>query len=562
MDQVTREPRAQAYDIDAMGQCAERLPEIFQQLGYTNLRPGQERPVFALFGKNDVICILPTGGGKTAIYIIPTMAHKWRTIVFSPLVSLMHDQVMQLTQWGLAAGQVSSSQSQSENRMTLNQWENGDLQFLLVAPERLNNPDFIELTKRRPPHMVVVDEAHCIAQWSESFRPAYMKIGEFVANTKPQTVLALTATATPEVEQAIRNTLGLQNAQLMAYYPKRENLHLSSSHIRETAQIRTLLKEIDGPTIVYSLSKKSCEELFSSIGSAWAKGAVVYHGGMNASERETCQNMFMKDEAQVVFATNAFGMGINKPNVRGVIHRHAPATLDALAQEVGRAGRDGAYSTCHTFYSDDGFYLARMLATADCADEWSVRKVFQVLHALSRQTPVIMLPVSEIASLAGMNQSMDQERKVSAALGALTRYKVIDREQAGNAGVYQVTLNREIFNPHLQKLFEVITETAMKDGPTYSFTLDSVVQGMQQSAATVQKKIMQLERDGYAAIVPPPKHKTTKVVGDLSLVDFNRLEQRRDEVQQKLELVKAYLELPDTEKSDFLKNYFDLAQRR
>ena len=328
----------------------ENLPTVLNELGYDDLKEGQDSAVMNLMMKRDTICVMPTGFGKSAIYIVPTRAVGWKCLIFSPLVSLMKDQVESLWAKKYSAGQISSGQSNSENNQTIMDWENGELQFLLVAPERLQNDRFVKLMTDNKPDMIVVDEAHCISQWAHSFRPDYLKIGDFVKALRPDVVLALTATLTNDMETDVRDALTITEASKIVFYPKRENLVFKHKQY-SLDLLRYTLNDLEGSTIVYCSTKKRTHELYDTLKGNIEGDCLVYNGGMTADERTTNQNLFMSNSVKVMFATNAFGMGVDKPDIRSVIHVDIPGSIEQYVQEVGRAGRDGKISNC--IYMED-----------------------------------------------------------------------------------------------------------------------------------------------------------------------------------------------------------------
>ena len=217
--------RERTSEVDKYTEALEKLPVVIEELGFEELKKGQDEAIHNLLMGRDTICFLPTGGGKSAIYQIPTRCRDWKTLIFCPLISLMQDQVESLWKAGYRANQITSGQSSSENDNAMCEWERGDLDFLLIAPERLGNERFQQIVSRVRPNLVVVDEAHCISQWVDSFRPDYQRIGDFVEEHCPDAILALTATATDDVEKDIRNQLGIPKADRVIFYPSRDNLN-------------------------------------------------------------------------------------------------------------------------------------------------------------------------------------------------------------------------------------------------------------------------------------------------------------------------------------------------
>ena len=289
-----------------------RLPSVLAQMGYPSLRKGQDPPIMNLMGQRDTICILPTSLGKTAVFVIPALCLGWRTIVFSPLVALMRDQVQGLWKQGIKAACMSGMQTDAENAQAIRQWMSGELQFLYVAPERLRNEAFIEATRVQTPDFIVMDEAHTISAWSDNFRSAYCAIGPFIAHKQPKVVLACTATCPEEVEGDIRRVMGIPHADKILYYPRRTNLLLQSAQYPGDAALGAMLKRSPGSSIVYGATIKVVEELAASLSNFLNEEVAFFHGQRPPEAKRTAQDLWMKNKVRHMVATNAFGMGIDK----------------------------------------------------------------------------------------------------------------------------------------------------------------------------------------------------------------------------------------------------------
>lgn len=901
----------------------KKMPEVLKQLGYTALRPGQDRAIYSVLQRRDTFCVLPTATGKSAIYIIPTACMGWRCLIFSPLISLMQDQLSSLQQSGFSAAQISSGQTPTENMMALKQWEIGDLQFLLVAPERLENAEFLRVMQSTKPNMVVIDEAHCfqgtariatesgkvaiaklhemrlaglplpkvlsmdgngncslqkitnswqhpfkpmldihigkdllrstvdhqwmtqrgwveaqqlkpvedslvgvtvgsqvvqvpsedqlqlllgsffgdggfghasktephyrckythgVAQsdycrwktalldgyieelahnvyaqtpavvgrskmfklpwivkksdldprmlaafgdkalavflmddgsvgmsksgvcslvlhtedfphasaqliadmllnkygvhgrlrlekgkywtiyyqreeaevllrsaskylhpsmlsklhitqggsyvwqgrlplttsssvvrsvtlahrlkrhkdpylydlevennhnffvhtacggntsiplneaflahncasaWSDSFRPSYNKIGNLVTALSPDVVLAITATATKEVEDDIRRVFGISGAARVLYLPKRENLVLASKPYKSEHQLLGLIEQAAGPTIVYCATRKRCEELFEKLKDDITGDCLVYHGGMPKDERSSAQSRFMSNESRVVFATNAFGLGINKPDVRAVIHRDFPKSLEELAQESGRGGRDGKVCNCTVLRSEDSERTNRYLLEMGHPTRDAIERVYHLLTKTCDKDKRVTMTGSDMAQKLGFFGPKG-DAEVSAALGALKSSGVIDRDNDEVKPV-GVRVLREPTDEKFKKLVEDVATYGFKlPNGDIELNLDLLLAKTGRKLATVTGHLKKLDKEGCIVYTPPFRGKTTVIKGDLSLVDFGRLAQRKAEAYNKLECVMTYLDTPDSAKHDFLQTYFGSKQ--
>ena len=309
--------------------------------GFPAFRANQEAVCRAATDGRDVLLVMPTGAGKSLCYQLPAIARGGTALVISPLIALMDDQAAKLSALGLRVARIHSGLSREDAREACRDYLKGTLQFLFIAPERMRVPGFPEMLARRKPALIAIDEAHCISAWGHDFRPDYRTLGEHLPLLRPSPIIALTATATPAVQRDIVAQLNLGNPALFIHGFRRDNLHIEvveMSKPRRNEFVTTLLtKPENRPAIVYAPSKKATEELAALLGSK----AAAYHAGLSPSVRERVQSGFQSGKVEVVVATIAFGMGIDKADVRSVVHIALPASVEAYYQEIGRAGRDG-----------------------------------------------------------------------------------------------------------------------------------------------------------------------------------------------------------------------------
>ncbi len=332
------------------------MEEIFEVLkkywGFETFRPPQEEIVRAVLQKRDVLALLPTGGGKSVCFQLPAMLLEGKTLVISPLIALMEDQILTLREKRIKAGYIHSGLHFKQVERTMDQFAFGDLKLLYVAPERLTSVYFQERIRHIKLSLIAVDEAHCISQWGYDFRPAYLEIAH-IRKLKPKVpVIALTATATEKVAEDIRTLLELQKPAVFKKSFSRENISFVVCNTEDKkGELAHIIHKIKGSGIIYVRNRKQTTEI-----SQWLinKGvsAVGYHGGMDKVQRDQFQMAWIKSQVRWIVCTNAFGMGIDKPDVRAVIHLDIPASLEEYYQEAGRAGRDGKESVAVVIFDE------------------------------------------------------------------------------------------------------------------------------------------------------------------------------------------------------------------
>ncbi len=359
--------------------------------GYSDFRPGQASIVNSLIHGRDTLALLATGGGKSVCFQIPALITPGTTIVVSPLVSLMKDQVDALQRRGIAATFINSTLNQSEIENRLENLQSGQWKLVYLAPERLTNPRLRKIFNSISVSYLIVDEAHCISQWGHDFRPEYTQIAEFGAalNRRP-TVGAFTATATPTVQQDICQSLKLIEPQIIAHSFQRENLWLETVVCRNFNQkvlilLWLLRQQPQSSTIIYALTRESVENICKLIQIFLPQiQASFYHAGLSAQQRAAVQETFLSGSIKIMVATNAFGMGINKADIRRVIHFHLPLSLEGYYQEIGRAGRDGAPADTYLLWQPQDFQLAGDLISGPTAQRGL--KLFLAVQKLVQTT--------------------------------------------------------------------------------------------------------------------------------------------------------------------------------
>ncbi len=364
-------------------QLASALLSLERVFRHKSLRRGQERVILAALNDRDVLGVMPTGAGKSLTFQLPAVMQTGLTLVVSPLIALMKDQVESLQSKGIAAAMLNSSQSETQQRAVLENLRG--LKLLYLAPERLKSDAVLKALRPLKLSRLVVDEAHCVSQWGHDFRPDYLKLGEIRATLGNPPVSALTATATLPVQRDILAVLGMGDAETVVTGFDRDNLIYRVVPVPGEAAkreaLKTLLERLPKPGLIYVGTRREAEEL-SGLVQSWGVRASHYHGAREQAERNAVQDAFQSGKLEVIVATNAFGMGVDKQNVRFVIHYRLPGTLEAFYQEAGRAGRDGKPSRCVLLFDTEDKNLQVHFTNSSVPTEFELKRVWAYLHAV------------------------------------------------------------------------------------------------------------------------------------------------------------------------------------
>ncbi|MGH9942554.1 MAG: RecQ family ATP-dependent DNA helicase [Pyrinomonadaceae bacterium] len=399
-----------------------------ETFGFRNLRPGQEDVIRSVLAGHDTLAIMPTGAGKSLCYQLPALYLEGTTVIVSPLISLMKDQVDKLGERGIEASQLNSALPAREQSEAIEQIEQRERDFVFTTPERLTDPSFLETLRGTKIDFVVIDEAHCISEWGHDFRPAFLSLRGAIETLGSPLVLALTATATPEVIADIKRQLGRPRMNVLNTGVFRPNLRYEVVHVTNDLEKRQhlarLLAEIEGTSIVYAATVKTVEAVTESVQAA---GVMVerYHGKLGPRERRENQDRFMAGELKAIVATNAFGMGIDKPDIRFVAHYQMPGSVEAYYQEIGRAGRDGLPSTCLLLFNYADKRTQDYFIEGSYPQPDLIAKVYAALAGTGQRR--IELSTREIAARA----SVRNEMAVQSALIILEKAGHVERGAAG-----------------------------------------------------------------------------------------------------------------------------------
>jgi RecQ family ATP-dependent DNA helicase len=354
---------------------------LHRAFGFPSFRANQEAVCQAVVDGRDVLLVMPTGAGKSLCYQLPGLALGGTTLVVSPLIALMDDQASKLASLGFSVARIHSGLNRAQSLQACIDYLSGRLQFLFIAPERLRVTGFPEMLAKRKPSLIAIDEAHCISQWGHDFRPDYRKLSQYLPALRPAPVIALTATATPTVQRDIVEQLGLGTPALFIHGFRRENLAIEVVEVppsRRTELVSELLSEPERrPAIIYAPTRKHAQALAQHLAAFFP--VAEYHAGLDPARRERVQHGFLDGKLEAVVATIAFGMGIDKPDIRTVIHVALPASLEAYYQEIGRAGRDGLLSRTILMHSYADRYTHDFFFERDYPDVAVLDKIYKLL---------------------------------------------------------------------------------------------------------------------------------------------------------------------------------------
>ncbi|MBU0722528.1 RecQ family ATP-dependent DNA helicase [Patescibacteria group bacterium] len=544
-----------------MNNQKQQLPELLKiHYGFNSFRPGQEKVIDNILAGISTVVIMPTGGGKSLCYQLPALVLDGVTLVVSPLIALMKDQVDGLHKVGIPSTFINSSINRAETANRIQAVKQGRYKLLYIAPERFYSVEFMIALKEIKVSLFTIDEAHCISQWGHDFRPSYIKLKNAIELLGKPTVAAFTATATLEVREDIIKQLGLANPNLVITGFARPNLQFGVINTQDSRKPQFVLDAIssapDSSGIIYVGTRSRADQLLQTLLSNNIE-AVSYHAGMNTQDRKWVQENFMKGKAKVIVATNAFGLGIDKPDIRFVIHYDMPGTIEAYYQEAGRAGRDGRQSFCLLLYSPRDRYLQEFFIKGDNPPPEMILAIYEIVksypldNAHDMESDTVLITYAKISEMLSGKLS---EMAVGTAIKILEREGYVTRshDRAGHA--YLKTRNSQLATRNaltaksksqretLERLFDKYEQELISG---WYANLDEVADILQIKKDTLLRLIKKLSNLNLLEYLPPFRGTELKIVkradGAGVKLNFAALKYKLKHAYNKLDLMENYI---------------------
>ncbi len=524
-----------------------------ERFGHAAFRPGQEAVVEAALAGENLLVVMPTGSGKSLLFQLPALLEEGLTLVVSPLIALMKDQVDDLTERGIAATFINSSLSAQEQRQRIESCQAGHVRLLYVAPERFRSAAFVNMFRHIRVARLAIDEAHCISQWGHDFRPDYRRLRQARQLMGEPKVTALTATATPRVQKDIIDSLGLplEQVQVHVHGFDRPNLSLAVQRTGgdgdKVAIIEQFIRENRGCGIIYAGTRKAAERLVEQL-AAVEPSVVLYHAGLDSERRASAQEAFMGSKARLAVATVAFGMGVDKSDIRFVLHYHLPGSLEQYYQEIGRAGRDGQPSQCLLLYNAGDRSLREFFIDLNYPQREQVEAVMHALYEL-KGNPILKTH-AEIAELAGEEV---REGQVGTCLRLLDEAGIA-RGLTGEASATVhlekpgVVVLKDIRGKVQRAVFEAMAEAVdLETAGSYSINLEHLARAAALSTVQVQRAMAALDEAGHLRYDPPFRGRGVEKLMDQAppfdqaKIDWARQDLLRSAEEEKLAAMEEYI---------------------
>lgn len=534
--------------------------------GFSSLREGQEEAIKSVLNGDNTVLIMPTGGGKSLSYQLPSLVLDGVTLVVSPLISLMKDQVDSLTKIGIPATFINSSLALNEVAKRIEDIRNEVYKIVYIAPERFNNPEFIELLSQIKVSLFAVDEAHCISQWGHDFRPSYKRLGAVAEKIGRPPIIALTATATPEVKIDIAKQLKLDNPKIIVTGFARPNLQFGVFNTAKNMKTKIITDAVDSMPgksgIIYVGTRQKADEIVQLLLDRGVE-AASYHAGMDGESRKWVQEEFMKNKFKVIVATNAFGMGIDKDNIRFVIHHDLPGTLEAYYQEAGRAGRDGNDSYCLLIYSSSDRYLREFFIKGDNPSPAIIKEVYEIITNYDSDT--VLLTYSEIKD--SLSDDVP-EMAVGTSIKILENEGYIRRasEKSSNTFLRILESFDRIFDRvgerakvQLRILHKLKNkfETELNDG--WDLNLEEIAEIIDEKKDSLQRAIKKLAEMGLIEYKPPFRGTEIKILKRINSeelnLDLDYINEKARNAYEKLNKMENYV-YEESCRQKYILNYF------
>lgn len=537
----------------------DKALEILKQyFGYSDFKPGQKEVILSVLEKKDTIGIMPTGSGKSLCFQIPALIFPGITVVISPLIALMKDQVDNLVSKNISATFINSSLSIEEINARIAGLSSGLYKMVYVAPERLSNPYFINDLKNIDISLFAIDEAHCISEWGHDFRPSYTKIRASIdkiceGKTKPP-IVALTATATPEVRGDIVEQLKIENPNIFVSGFKRDNLELIAFKTKNDAdkisKMMNIIQKISGAKIVYATTRKNVDDIVENLQSAGIN-AIGYHAGLTNEERKEIQNAFICGMYNTLVCTNAFGMGIDKSNIRLIIHNNIPGSIEAYYQEIGRAGRDGKKSSCILLYNEADRYVHEFFIDGENPTKENIEEVYYSIlnKGMMENKDEIFITTDEIQR--AMSHSV-ADMTISSCLKELEKLELIKRngDRGSNITIKLNSSHEELMQQissraksQIDLLISLKREFMLESADQeIEFNLDEFCEKSNVNKESIQRTLNTLNKSGLIEYTPAKKGRLIKILKKdlLFSIDEKELNEKKDRALTKLNIMEEY----------------------